>query len=71
MEYKIEKSKVDEVFEEIKYFESFLTERISDLHEVKLGMTERHCFVFYRKLLWGIRRLLEENMTPLPEPPKE
>ena len=51
MKYEIEKEKVDELIDMIKEFDKLLTERISDLYEIKGMMQARHAYVFYRKLL--------------------
>jgi len=36
----------------LRELEDRLTERISDLHEVKLGVEARHSFMFYRDYVW-------------------
>ena len=52
---KISSKDVNEVFENIGELESLLTERISDLHEIKGMMQARHAYIFYRKLLYKIK----------------
>jgi len=44
--------------EKIKELDDLLTERISELHEIKGMMQARHAYIFYRKLLWEIRDLV-------------
>lgn len=44
---------------EIKELADLLTDRISDLHEVKGGMQARHCYIFYRERLYAIRNIIE------------
>ena len=64
MKYEIEKEKVDELIDMIKEFDKLLTERISDLYEIKGMMQARHAYVFYRKLLWEIKDTLLANLEP-------
>jgi len=64
MKYKIKKEKVNELMYLIKELEELLTERISDLHEIKGMMQARHAYVFYRKLLWEIRDTFWANLEP-------
>lgn len=52
----------NDVFEDIKELETLLTERISDLHEIKGMMQCRHAYIFYRKLLWEIKYKLQDNL---------
>ena len=51
-----------EVLAGLEIVERLLTERISELHEVKGGMEARHVFTYYRKLLWESSRLLCDNL---------
>ena len=44
--------------EKIKELDSLLTDRISDLHNVKMGMESRHTFILYRDRLWEIRDIV-------------
>ena len=46
---------LNRILEDINDFDKLLTERISDLHEIKGMMQARHAYIFYRKLLWEIR----------------
>lgn len=41
---------------------NLLTDRISDLHEVKMMQAERHCFVLYRKELREIQNKLNSSL---------
>ena len=54
MDYKIN-NLIESILEDIDDFDKLLTERISDLHEIKGMMQARHAYIFYRKLLWEIR----------------
>ena len=62
MEHKIENEKVKDFFEIINNLEKLLTERISDLYEVKGGMQARHAYILYRKLLWEAKYLMKDNL---------
>lgn len=62
MEYKIENDKVKDFFDIIDELEKLLTDRISDLYEVKGAMQARHTFVLYRKLLWEAKYLIDDNL---------
>jgi hypothetical protein len=62
MRYEIEETKAKEFFEIIEYLETLLTERISDMHEIKGLMQARHAYIFYRKLLWEAKYLLKDNL---------
>lgn len=65
MGYKIESEKVDDFFEVVDELDNLLTDRISDLHEVKGGMQARHAYILYRKLLWEARVLMRENLKEI------
>lgn len=65
MEYKIENEKVKDFFEIINSLEKLLTERISDLYEVKGGMQARHAYILYRKLLWEAKYLMKDNLKEI------
>jgi len=62
MKYKFESEKIEEFIEVTSELENLLTQRISDLHEVKGGMQARHAYILYRKLLWEAKYLITENM---------
>jgi len=53
---------IADIKDQIDELESLLTERISELHEVKGYQESRHVFIFYRKLLWDIKRYLIDNI---------
>jgi hypothetical protein len=55
MKYEIEQSKANGILEKYDELDKLLTERISDLHEIKGMMQRRHAYIFYRKLLWEIK----------------
>jgi hypothetical protein len=57
-------NKKSELLEKINEFDSLLTERISDLHEIKGMMQARHAYIFYRKLLWEIRDIIRQYKEP-------
>lgn len=47
-----------EAIEILRELETLLTDRISDLHEVKGGMQSRHAYCYYRDHVWRAVRLL-------------
>ena len=65
MEYKIENEKVKDFFDVVNELEKLLTDRISDLHEVKGGMQSRHAYILYRKLLWEAKSLMRDNLKEI------
>jgi len=65
MDYKIENDKVEDFFEVVDRLEKLLTERISDLHEVRGGMQARHAYSYYRKLLWDAKYLMRDNLKEI------
>jgi len=65
MEYKIENEKMKDFFEVVDDLEELLTERISDLHDVKGGMQARHAYILYRKLLWEAKYLMRDNLKEI------
>ena len=65
MEYKIENEKVSDFFEVVNDLEKLLTDRISDLYEVKGGMQARHAYILYRKLLWEAKYLMKDNLKEI------
>lgn len=54
------KNKIDNALEQIAELDNLLTDRISDMHEIKGLMQARHVYIFYRKLLWDIRDTLKQ-----------
>lgn len=54
------KSSNRELLETIEELENLLTDRISDLHDVKMGMQARHAYMYYRRLVWEIKRLTHD-----------
>lgn len=70
MEYKIEKEKVSDFFEVVDDLEKLLTDRISDLHEVKGGMQARHAYILYRKLVWEAKYLMRDNLKEIKQKSK-
>lgn len=65
MQYKIENEKVSDFFEMVDELEKLLTDRISDLQEVKGGMQARHAYILYRKLLWEAKYLMRDNLKEI------
>jgi len=65
MDYKIENDKVKDFFEVVDDLEKLLTERISDLHNVKGGMQARHAYCYYRRLLWDAKYLMRKNLKEI------
>lgn len=54
-EYKIKADVVGEMNEDFKELEDLLTERISDMYEIKGMMQARHAYIYYRSLLYNIK----------------
>lgn len=54
------KKEVSEALELLNDLQNLMSDRISDLHEVKGGMQARHCYMFYRSKLWEIRDVLRK-----------
>jgi len=65
MEYKIENEKIKDFFEVVDEIERLLTDRISDLHEVKGGMQARHAYILYRKLLLEAKYLMRDSLKEI------
>lgn len=61
MKYELEEKDLNEIYEGFKELEDRLTDMISDLHQVKGGVQARHSFMYYRKLLYGVRKKLTET----------
>ena len=66
MKYEIEDHKTRAILEKYDELDKLLTERISDLHEIKGMMQARHAYIFYRKLLWGIKELFVASLKEKP-----
>jgi len=54
-----EDKNIKEAIETLDELQKLLTERISDLHEVKGGMQARHAYCYYRKYVWDAINLLK------------
>ena len=65
MDYKIENDKVKDLFNVVDDLEKLLTERISDLHEVRGGIQSRHAYCYYRSLLWEVKSILRDNIKEI------
>ena len=65
MAYKIENEKVSDFFEVVDGLEKLLTDRISDLNDVKGGMQARHAYILYRKLLGEAKYLMRDNLKEI------
>jgi len=48
------KKKLINIVENLDELEALLADRISDLYEIKGGMQARHCYIYYRSLVWRI-----------------
>jgi len=57
----MDEDKINNVLEQIKELDDLLTERISDMYEIKGLMQARHAYIYYRSLLWGIRNTIEKT----------
>ena len=62
MKYKIKENNVKEFFSIVKDLEDRLTERISDLSNVKGGMQSRHAYIYYRSLLYEAKYIIRDNL---------
>lgn len=60
---KVDPSKWKEADQEFRDLEKHLTERISDLHEVKGGMQARHAYMYYRYMLWSALEKLDNAVV--------
>lgn len=49
----------EKVLELLTELDKLLTDRISDLHDVKGGMQSRHTFILYRQYVWSIKKELQ------------
>ena len=65
MEYKIKNAELSDFFEVMDSLEKLLTDRISDLHQVKGGMQARHAYILYRKLLWEAKDIMRDNIEEI------
>ena len=65
MKYQIEDKNVQDFNEIIDSLEKLLTERITELHEVKGAMQSRHVFVFYRTLLWEAKYEIRDSIKEI------
>lgn len=65
MDYRIEHGKVKDFFNVVDELEKLLSERISDLHEVRGGMQSRHAYCYYRSLLWEAKYILRDNIKEI------
>ena len=65
MDYKIENEKVKDFFEVIDSLDKLLTERISDLHEVRGEMQSRHAYCYYRSLVWEAKYLMRDSLKEI------
>ena len=62
MKYETNTEKIHKVFEKYDELEQLLTERISDLHEIKGMMQARHAYIFYRKLLCEMKEMIVDSL---------
>jgi len=71
MDYKISEEKIQEFYEDMDEIEKFLNGRVQELLEVKGGQSERHAFIFYRRLLWDVKYLIRDNIEEIKSPTKK
>lgn len=62
MKNEIDSEKLKEFFETMDRLDEYLTERISDLHNVQGGMQARHAYVFSRDMAWKAKYIIRDNM---------
>lgn len=56
-----------DAIEELDELEKLLTERISDMYEIKGMMQARHAYILYRQKVWNVRDILKKREpTSLP-----
>lgn len=55
-----DKERISQALGELKELEDLLSERISDLHQVKGMMQARHVYCYYRQKVWDIQRKLKK-----------
>lgn len=65
MEYKIDHDSLENALDGMEQLLKDLTERISDLHEVKGGMQARHAYCYYRHQLWAAMQTIKDNAKPI------
>ena len=53
----------DDIIIELEDIDKILTERISDLHQIKGAMAERHSFIYYRKLICDLKDNLNKKIN--------
>jgi hypothetical protein len=62
MKYEIEKENIENIFQALNNLDRLLTERISDLHDVKGMMQARHAYIFYRHQVNNVGTLIKESL---------
>jgi ACT domain-containing protein len=67
MEFKITQDDLKTLQNTIQELDQLLTERISDLHQVKGGMQSRHAYIFYRNLVWQVKDAIDNVQKITPE----
>ena len=61
--FKINEETMEQFFQITNDLDKLLTERISDLYEVKGGMQSRHAYMYYRDKLHEATNLIQENSS--------
>jgi hypothetical protein len=56
---------LQEIDIEFKVLTDLLTERISELHEVKGGMQARHAFILYRNILMELQGMVYKHINEI------
>lgn len=55
-----------DILDKLEAVEKLLSERISELHEVKGAQQARHAYVYYRSSVFGARIDLRDNLFQIP-----
>lgn len=64
---KTKDQQIQDALEELNELEKLLTERISDMYEIKGMMQARHAYIFYRQKVYNTRDILKKiQPTSLP-----
>lgn len=61
MEIQLNENQLSEINDMIEKLSKCFDEKISELHQVKGGQTERHAFCYYRQLVWSIKDNLNQS----------
>ena len=67
MNYKIDKTIIDDIQENLDFLSKLFDDKIEELHKVKGGQTERHAYMLYRQYVWNIRDTINDNLVDIKE----